>query len=182
MCVSKVCVCPLFTLRCCLVQCWCMWSTLRAFILDRSRIDNSQAQNNGLWLEKRSVSLSLSSKTPRVDQSYCVKEEWLIPPCCSLSLFLSASGLHECVDCHHISLCQNLQFWLFRPFIPILDPLWLFFRLTVQMKSHITFRNLKLITGGAYAVQLPCFYISHALILIVNLCTGMSDRCFGLCF
>lgn len=51
-------------------------------------------------LIREEVRPSLSSKTPRVDQS----DEWLIPPCCFLSLFLSGSGLHECVDCHHITL------------------------------------------------------------------------------
>lgn len=87
-CVSKACVCPLFTLQCCLVQCWCMWSLLRAFIVDRYRFDKSRAQNNGLWLEKRSV--SLSSKTPQVDQSDGVKKRMTHSSLlCPLSLSLS---------------------------------------------------------------------------------------------
>ncbi len=141
-CVSKACVCPLFTLQCCLVQCWCMWSLLRAFIVDRYRFDKSRAQNNGLWLEKRSV--SLSSKTP--DQSDGVKKRMthsslLCPLSLSLSLSLSfwptwmrrlsPSEAYYSVTAH--SKKPTVLTPSLRSFIPVSDPLCLFFRATVQI-------------------------------------------------
>jgi len=130
--VACVCVCPLFTLRCCLVQCWCIRSPYTR------PLQIWQEPGREQWpLIREEVCLSFSSKTPRVDQS----DEWLIPPCCFLSLFLSASGLHECVDCHHITLTLLMPTKppvLTLQTIPISDSLWLFFRVTVQMKVQMT--------------------------------------------
>lgn len=97
--VACVCVCPLFTLRVLFGAVLMHMIASESFYTGPLQI--WQEPGTKQWpLIREEVCLSLSSKTPRVDQS----DEWLIPPCCFLSLFLSASGLHECVDCHHITL------------------------------------------------------------------------------